>query len=80
MASILIIRGEARKQIRKINRSLTVVGLAAGLGDTPLMICGDLQHEPRRQSRHLDFAFSRGWLTDLGQTQPYWSNTAPAYL
>ena len=32
------------------------------------MICGDLQHEPRRQSRHLDFALSQGWLTDLGQT------------
>ena len=45
-----------------------VVGLAAGLGDTPLMICGNLQHEPRRQSRHLDFALSQGWLTDLGQT------------
>ena len=46
----------------------TVVGLAAGLGDTPLMICGDLQHESRKQSRHLDFALSQGWLTDLGQT------------
>ena len=46
----------------------TVVGPAAGLGDTPLMICGDLQHEPRRQSRRLDFALSQGWLTDLGQT------------
>ena len=45
-----------------------VVGLADGLGETPLMICGDLQHEPRRQSRHLDFAISQGWLTDLGQT------------
>ena len=32
------------------------------------MICGDLQHEPRKQSRHLDFALSQGWLTDLGQT------------
>ena len=32
------------------------------------MICGDLQHEPRRNSRHLDFALSQGWLTDLGQT------------
>ena len=45
-----------------------MVGSAAGLGDTPLMICGDLQHGPRRQSRHLDFALSQGWLTDLGQT------------
>ena len=45
-----------------------VVGLAAGLGETPLMICGDLQPEPGRQSRRLDFALSRGWLTDLGQT------------
>ena len=45
-----------------------VMGLAAGLGETPLMICGDLQHEPRRQSRHPDFALSQGWLTDLGQT------------
>ena len=36
----------------------TVVGLAAGLGDTPLMICGDLQHEHRKQSRHLDFTLS----------------------
>ena len=45
-----------------------VVGLAAGLGETPLMICGDLQHEPRKQSRHLDFALRQGWLTDLGQT------------
>ena len=49
-----------------------VVGLAAGLGETPLMIRGDLQHEPRRQSRHLDVALSQGWLTDLGQThQPF---------
>ena len=31
------------------------------------MICRDLQ-EPRRQSEHLDFALSQGWLTDLGQT------------
>ena len=46
----------------------TVVGLAAGMGDAPLMICGDLQHEPRKQSRHLDFALSQGWLTDLGET------------
>ena len=46
----------------------TVVGLTAGLGDIPLMTCGDLQHEPRKQSRHLDFALSQGWLTDLGQT------------
>ena len=36
----------------------TVVGLAAGLGDTPLKICGDLQREPRKQSRHLDFTRS----------------------
>ena len=45
-----------------------VVGLAVVLGETPLMICGDLQHEPRRQSRHLDFALSQGWFTVLGQT------------
>ena len=45
----------------------TVVGLAAGVGNAPLMICGDLQHEPRRQSKHLDFALSQGWLTDLGE-------------
>ena len=32
------------------------------------MICGDLQHEPRKKSRHLDFALSQGWLTDLRQT------------
>ena len=38
------------------------------MGDAPLMICGDLQHEPRKQSRHLDFALSQGWLTDLGKT------------
>ena len=45
-----------------------VVGLAAGLGKTLRMICGDLQDEPRRQSRHLDFALSQGWLTAQGQT------------
>ena len=45
----------------------TVVGLAAGMGNAPLMICGDLQHEPRKQSRHLDLALSQGWLTDLGE-------------
>ena len=44
-----------------------MVGLAAGLGDMPLMICGDLQHEPRRQSRHFDFTPSQGWLADLAQ-------------
>ena len=44
----------------------TVVCLAAGLGDTPLTICGDLQHEPRKQSRHLEFALSQGRLADLG--------------
>ena len=55
----------------------TVVGLAAGLGDTPLMICCDMQREPRRQSRHLDFALSQGWLTDLGQTQKPVGATQP---
>ena len=55
---------------REMNTSLTQwVCPAAGLGKKlPLVICGDLQHEPRRQSRHLDFALSQGWLTDLGQT------------
>ena len=42
-----------------------VVALAAGLGENPLVICGN---EPRRQSRHLDFAVSQGCLMDLGQT------------
>ena len=46
----------------------TVVGLAAGMGVAPLMICGDLKYEPRKQSRHLDFALSQSWLTDLGET------------
>ena len=32
------------------------------------MICGDLQDEPTRQSRHLGFAHSQGWLTDQGLT------------
>ena len=57
----------------------TVVGPAARLGDTPLMICGDLQHEPRRQSRHLDFALSQGWLTDLGQTHKPVGATQPLH-
>ena len=67
---------EANTQNQQI---LDTVALAAGLGDTPLMICGDLQHEPRRQSRHLDFALSQGWLTDLGQTRKPVGATQPLH-
>ena len=43
------------------------------------MICGDLQHEPRRQSKHLDFALSQGWLTALGQTHKPVGATQPLH-
>ena len=41
------------------------VGLAAGVGNTLLMICGNLQYETRKQLRHLDLALSKVWLTVL---------------
>ena len=58
-----------------------VSGLAAGMGNSPLMICGDLQHEPRKQSRHLDVALSQGWPTDLGESQKLpGTEQAPAHV
>ena len=53
-----------------------VVGLTAGLGGTPLIICGDLQHE---LGRHLDFALNQGWLTDLGQTHKFAGAAQPLH-
>ena len=56
-----------------------VVGLAAGMGETPLMICGDLQHEPRRQSRHPDFALSQLAHGPGTDAQTCWSSPTPAH-
>ena len=46
----------------------------AGLGRTEVMICGDLQHEPRRQSRHTDFALSQVAHGPETDAQTCWSS------